>query len=204
MQQFFESFIPGPVGNLSFQPQKHFSGGSLPGDRVPAQTRRMERQSGDVHTLINRGSDGVDQSRGETTSGRVRHDHIPTAIDHDGRVGLVSAQDEFEHITHLAHRGRPEIRPLIGRGEPGRQEKLVSLLQRDVQDHREMEHHLPAWCSPSRFEKRQVPLGHGSFSGQLQLTESPLRSPVFQFVSKRCWTGWHEATLSKSRSYSII
>ena len=99
--------------------------------------------------LTRRALSGGASSSGATPSSRtglarLPATSVPAAVDDDGRVGLVAAQDEVEGLAHRCHVGRVErALPVDGRVAGGEQQ-LVALAQRHLELLGQVQDHLAA------------------------------------------------------------
>jgi hypothetical protein len=137
----------------------------------------MEADPQDVDRRLEEiGSDAV----GEQADGGVRGEHLPRAVDHDGRIRLVRAQDLRDRLAHRLHLRILEVVLLEPRREPGGQQHAVALAQRDIELRGEVQHHLGAGPRSAGLEEAHVPSGDPGRERQLELAHPASSAPLAQ------------------------
>jgi hypothetical protein len=121
------------------------------------------------------------------------------------------AEDPLQRRAHLGERGLVERAVPVGRREPGRQQHLVALAQRDVERAGEREHHLAARVRAPRLHEAHVPRRDLGAQRELELADpahaassssasassptSPPRSPARR---------WRSPASSRSRADELV
>ena len=104
-----------------------------------------------------------------TATARLPATSVPAAVDHDGRVRLVAAQDEVERLAHRPHLGVVE-RPLaVHRRVAGGQQQLVALAQRHLELLGQVQHHLAAGLGAAGLDEAHVPGRDAGVERQVEL-----------------------------------
>ena len=117
---------------------------------------------------------------GEQRDRAVGGDHLPPAIDHRRRVGLVAAQHELERLAHGSHVGIVE-RPLaVERGVAGGEQQLVAVAQRDLELLGEPHDHLGARARAPALDEAHMAGGDAGVEGEVHLAAPPAPAPVAQ------------------------
>jgi hypothetical protein len=122
----------------------------------------------------------IEEPRLHPGAALVRLQHVPVAVEHEGRIRLLLAQDEVECAPDLGQRRSVEPRrPVDGRVAGGR-EQIVAVAQRHVERTRQQQDHFPARLRPTRLDEAEVPRRHARLDREVELAQPPARPPVAQ------------------------
>jgi hypothetical protein len=136
---------------------------------------RMEARAQDVE---GRGQQLGRDALGEERHGAVRGQHLPGAVDHQGRIGLVARKDQLERVAHGRHLRVVERVLLVDGRVTRRQQQSVAIAQGDVKLLGQGEDEAGAGARAARLDEAQVPGGHAGVEREVELAEAPAPAPV--------------------------
>jgi hypothetical protein len=111
---------------------------------------------------------------------RIGGRQVPPAVDHHGRVRLVALEHAVERCADRRHL-RLVDRPLgVGGREPGGQQQLVAVAQRDVELLGEVQDHLAARPRAAGLQEAEVAGGHAGLEREVELAQPAAPAPVLQ------------------------
>jgi len=138
---------------------------------------RVQRHAQHVHGRPHQlGGD----SRREQRHGAVGAEHLPGAVDHHGRVGVVPLEDQVDRLAHWCHLGVLQVVLLERRGVSGREQQLVAVAQRHLEPFGELEHHVRARPRPAGLHEAEVTGRHARLERQIELAQAAPLAPVAQ------------------------
>ncbi len=141
------------------------------------QTVRMQAGAQHVDGRLEQfGRDTVDQDRHRP----VRGDELPSPVDEDRRVRLVTDEHPLDRGAHGLQLGRVEIGRVVRRRVARRDEQRVAGPQRHVEVIGEVEHHLAARTGTAGLDEAQVARRDPGIRGEIELAHPAARPPVAQ------------------------
>ena len=115
---------------------------------------------------------------GQHGDGPIGRDQPPVAVDDDGRVRLVAAQEPVEHVAHRPHLGIVQV-ALRKRGRvAGREQECVAVTQRHVEMLGQLHDHLGARPRTAGLDEAHVARGDAGSDREVELAQATPLPPV--------------------------